>query len=151
MSVSDYAAWWGASVATLALGWNIYRGLRSGPRVKVTATPDMQSFTSDKRYILVRAINRGGAPTTITHLVGVHTKSFFDFLRRRRKQFISPSGLPGDPVPYVLKPGEEWSNVVDQADVQRQCQGGYLYMGIIHNQRKRAVYARVHLPPTPSP
>ena len=99
MSASDYAAWWGAGVATLALTWNIYRALRSGPRVKVTATPDIQVFprtaiTGDTVYISVTASNRGTAPTTLTNFVGFHEKTLLDlFLRRllrRRKGFVDP-------------------------------------------------------------
>jgi hypothetical protein len=157
MNASDYAAWWGAGVATLALTWNIYRALRSGPRVKVTATPDIQVFprtaiTGDTVYISVTATNRGTAPTTLTNFVGFHEKTLLDlFLRRllrRRKGFVVFTGPLGQPIPYVLKPGEQWSNVVEQLDLQSHYQGGYLYIGVSHNQRKRPIYAHVHLPPT---
>lgn len=159
---SEYAAWWGAIIATLALAWNILRALRSGPRIKVHAKPDMQflprqPLTGDKLYVCVTAINRGDAATTITHFAGFHEKTLSDLLlrvllRRRQGFVIAPGPAPGaDPVPYVLKPGEEWSGVAEQADLQKHYQGGYLYIGIIHNQRKRPVYARVHLPPNPRP
>jgi len=61
-SASDFAAWWGAIVATLAVIWNIIVAIRSGARVQVKANPDMQIFprqpiTGDKKYISVTAVD----------------------------------------------------------------------------------------------
>ena len=146
---SNYAAWWGAIVATAALGWNIISALRSGPRIKVRATPNMQIFprmspTGDKTYISVTAINKGTAPTTITHLSGFYAKNFLCLVRRKRKNFIvSTVGGLSTPIPHVLRPGEEWSGMIDQESLTEKYHGGYLYVGVIHNQRRRPVYVRV--------
>lgn len=43
-TISDYAAWWGAVIATLALIWNIVIAARSGARVKVRVSPNMKIF-----------------------------------------------------------------------------------------------------------
>lgn len=72
--VSDYAAWWGAIVASLALIWNIVVAIRTGPKIHLTVTPNMQLHPrlpgeEDKSYIFVKAVNTGTSPTTITHFM----------------------------------------------------------------------------------
>ena len=148
-SASDFAAWWGAIVASFAVIWNIIVAIRSGPRVYVRATPEMQVFprqpvTGDKSYISVTAINRGNAPTTITHFIGYYTKNLWNRIRGKKQAFIVNTDLSlGKPIPYILKPGEEWSSMADQKSIQEKCANGLLYIGIIHNQRKRPVFKRV--------
>lgn len=122
-SVSDIAAWWGAVIATLALVWNIVVAFRSGPRIHVRATPNMQVYprqpiTEDNTYISVSAVNRGTAPTTITHFCGYYSQSIWHLLRGKKQNFIvNTHPALGRAVPYVLAPGEEWSGMADQADL----------------------------------
>ncbi|MFZ3136192.1 MAG: hypothetical protein WA126_02235 [Thermodesulfovibrionales bacterium] len=148
-SASDFAAWWGAIVATLAVIWNIVVAIRSGARVYVRATPEMQVFprqpiTEDNIYISVTAINRGNSSTTITHFCGYYTKSIWNRIRGKKQAFIvNTDPSLGKTIPYVLRPGEEWSSMANQKSIQEKCAGGLLYIGIIHNQRKRPVYKRV--------
>ena len=148
-STSDFAAWWGAIVASFAVIWNIIVAVRSGARVHVRVNPEMQVYprqppTNDNTYISVTAVNRGNSSTTITNFCGYYTKSYWNLLRRKKQSFIVTTDLSlGKPIPYVLRPGEEWSSMADQKSIQEQCAGGLLYFGIIHNQRKRAVYKRV--------
>ena len=151
-STSDYAAWWGAVIATLALTWNIVVALRSGPRIRVRATSNMQIYprqplTGDKSYISLTAVNHGNAPTTITHFCGYYSTSLWKLIKGKKQNFIVNTGHElGQTVPFKLAPGEEWSSLADQSDMEEKCgKGGYLYMGIIHNQRKRPVYVRVKL------
>ena len=147
----DYAAWWGAVVATAAFTWNVVSALRSGPRIRVRAMPNMQTFpriapTGDKTWICVTAVNRGSGPTTITHFCGFHAKTIWKVLRRQGQNFVVPTGAGiGTALPHVLRPGEEWSGMIDQEDVLRNTSRGYLYVGVIHNQRRRPVYVRVPL------
>ena len=148
-SASAFAAWWGAIIATLAVIWNIVVAIRSGARVYVRANPEMQVFspqaiTGDKMYISVTAVNRGNSSTTITHFCGYYTKNIWNQIRGKKQQFIVNTDLSlGKPIPYVLRPGEEWSSMADQTSMQEKCAGGRLYIGVIHNQRKRPVYKRV--------
>lgn len=150
-SISDFAAWWGAIVATLALVWNIVVALRDGPRVTVRAVPDMQIFpkdpiTGDKTYVSVTAVNRGNAPTTITHFCGYYSKNLWSRLFGKRQEFmIMTNPLLGKDVPYVLRPGEEWSSMADENDMLKKLGAGYLYLGVLHNQSKKPCYVRVRI------
>lgn len=148
-SASDYAAWWGAVIATLALIWNIVVAVRSGARVTVRANPNMkiypqQPITGDNTYISVAAVNHGTSPTTITHFCGYYARSLWDLVKGKKQHFIvNTHAALGKTVPYVLAPGEEWSSLADQADLLKNAKGRFLYLGIIHNQRKRPLYKRV--------
>lgn len=148
-TANDYAAWWGAAIASLALVWNIVVAVRSGARIRVRASPNMkiypeQPITGDKTYISVTAVNHGTLPTTITHFCGFYAQTFWDLMRGKKQHFIINvnAGL-GKTVPYVLAPGEEWSSLADQDDIFKKAKGGFLYLGIIHNQKTRPIYKRV--------
>ncbi len=148
-TASDYAAWWGATIASFAFVWNIVVAVRSGARVRVRANPNMkvypeQPITGDKTYISVTAVNHGTSATTITHFCGFHARSFWDLMRGNKQYFIVTThpGL-GKTVPFVIAPGEEWSSLADQEDILNKAKGEFLYLGIIHNQRKRPIYKRV--------
>ena len=146
---SDYAAWWGAIIATLALIWNIVIAVRSGARIRVRVNPDMnvipkQPITGDKTYISVTAVNQGTSPATITHFCGYYTNSLWDRVRGKKQQFIiNTHGSLGQTVPYVLAPGDEWSSLADQENILKKAKDKLLYLGIIHNQKKKPVYKRV--------
>jgi hypothetical protein len=152
LTASDYAAWWGAIVGTFALGWEIVTQVRSGPRIRVRARADMQIVSADgpvddSVFVMVVAINRGTGPTTITHLCGHHYTSLWKLLLRRRHNFvILKPEPPSTTLPHMVGPGEEWRGMADQMKLQKGFAGGYLYLGVAHNQAKRAVVARVRLP-----
>jgi hypothetical protein len=157
-TASDYAAWWGAVVATAAFIWQAVRELRSGPRIRVRASPNVIIFPKrpplEGTYISVTAVNLGTATTTVTHFVGFCYLTRWSCFRRKRQHFAIPTGLPiGKSLPCVLGPGEEWSNMIDQDDLEAKMKPRYLYVGVIHNQRRRPVYVRVRLnkPARPEP
>ena len=149
--ISDYAAWWGAIIATLTLIWNIILALKKGPRIFVKAIPNMEIFPSDpltenKQYISITAINKGSAPTTITHFCGYFVKNLWDFISRKRQNFIiNAHPSTGKTLPYVLKPGEEWHNLADQKHIIENYKNGFIYVGVAHNQQKKPKYVRISL------
>jgi hypothetical protein len=63
-TASDYAAWYGAFVATCVAGWDVYRYLASGARLKATA--QFESCPPDESILLIADIyNRGDSETTL--------------------------------------------------------------------------------------
>lgn len=144
---SDYAAWWGAIVASLALIWNIVVAIRTGPKIIVTATPNMQLYPpapgeEDKSFIFVKAVNTGTSPTTITHFHGYQAKGRFDYFRKKHKPFIVSNNGRFPPPPIKLGPGDEWVGIMDQDS--EILSDELLYIGIIHNQNKKPVLKKVH-------
>ena len=151
LKLSDYAAWWGVTIATLALVWNIVTALRSGARLEVTAKPNMQSFPpnpgeEDNSYIYVKAINRGNSATTITNFCGYSADSFRDRIRKNKRQHFMVHNAPdASPIPCKLNPGDEWYGYANQELVFKKVSANYFYIGVIHNQRKKPIYKRVKI------
>jgi hypothetical protein len=58
---------------------------------------------------------------------------------------VNASPELGKQLPCILAPGEEWSNLTDQESLLEKCPSGYIYVGISHNQKKRAIYKRVKI------
>jgi hypothetical protein len=130
--------------------WNIIHTLRAGARVKVEVTPNIRVYppqppTNENDYITIKAINFGTGPTTITHCAGYYTKSIWGLVKKsERQQFIiNITPQTGKDIPFILEPGTEWSNLAAQSDLFEKAGDGYLYLGIIHNQRSKPIYKRV--------
>jgi hypothetical protein len=79
----DIVKWWGATVATIALGWNIISYLLNAPKVIIRLTYPIcflddrvlnktveagNSSTDLATYCLVEIINRGKVPTTVSKI-----------------------------------------------------------------------------------
>lgn len=147
---SDYAAWWGAAIASSTFLWNVISAVRSGPRLNVSVTPEMQIFpnqppTFDKTYVSVRAVNVGTGKTTITHCAGYYTTNCVGVVLKKYRQpfMINISNQTGHDVPFILEPGIEWGNLADQEFLVERSENGRVYLGVIHNQSNRPIYKRV--------
>jgi len=79
----DIVKWWGAIIATIALGWNIISYKLNAPKIVIrltypicflngrvlsTAIEDANTATELASYSLIEVINRGKAPTTISKI-----------------------------------------------------------------------------------
>ncbi|MCZ7566366.1 MAG: hypothetical protein M5U08_23315 [Burkholderiales bacterium] len=154
MSASEIAAWVGAATGSLALLWDIIKWSKTGPRIAVTAAPNMTGYGAaelilgNKPCVLVEACNVGDGKTTITHLVGFYYDSWLKRLFRRKPTtsiaVLDPS--PGK-VPHVLDKGERWVGMMEQnEELIRMSQDGYLFCGVYHSTSKRPVLARLVIP-----
>lgn len=153
MDVFQVAAWWGAIVATLVLGWDVYKWRKSRASVRVSASPNMQTLNSlesrleDDKNIFVEVVNQGDRLITITHVVVKHYKNIWDRLRNKPSmQGLIPNPVGQQPIPYELEPGKRWTGLIDQRDIEAKSgNGGYFYCGVSHTASKKSVYVRVNL------
>jgi hypothetical protein len=149
---TEVVAWWGAVIATLVLIWDVYKWKTSGPRIKFSASPDMeiigdpQKQKEGKTYITVKAINIGGRPTTITKVGIIHYKSQFNRLIKKsdKKAIIIDTGLPYQ-LPYVLQPGAVWDGFIPQENVEGMSTYGQLYCVLFYSNKKRPKTARIKI------
>lgn len=151
-NLTSFVAWWGAVVATLVFLWDIYKWAKSGPRVVVSARPNMKTFggpqnLGGKSYVVVEAVNKGSKKTTITHLVGYHYSSFVKrILKKQSTTFFVPDTGPTQRLPHVLEPGERWLGIMEQnEDLEKMAGQGYLYCGINHSLKTKPVLQRVRI------
>jgi len=151
---TEIAAWVGAVVAVLVLFWDIYKEIRSGARVMLTAHPNMRYIvagkTSDRVYIAVTVINKGDLPTTLTHLfVRMYDNHLKKLCRKPSYGGVVAMQQPyRRQLPYVLKPGELWRGEVNQAwleDLLNKRDDKLVYVAVAHSSSKRNVLVRIKL------
>lgn len=151
MAPTDAAAWVGAITGSLVLLWDVFKWVRSGARIRVSASPNMTAYGSavallgTKTCIAVEASNVGQAKTTITHVVGFHYKSpAHRFLRRKPlKSIVVLDPKPGA-VPQALEVGERWLGMMEQnEEIEELSRNGALYVGVYHSSGKRPELQRV--------
>lgn len=121
-SASDYAAWWGAIVASIVFVWEIVKYARQGPRLRITARPNMiqippDAIAGDVNWICVEVVNVGDQGTTLTTLGGYHFDSALKLHFRRWKvakhAFVFPNPQ-GPALPFFIEPGKRWSALIAQ-------------------------------------
>jgi hypothetical protein len=151
-NVTSFVAWWGALVATLVFFWDIYKWVKLGPKVAVSARPNMKTFggllsLGEKEYVVVEAVNKGSKTTTVTHLIGCHYPSLIRRLRKKQSTafFVPDTGL-AHPLPHVLPPGERWMGIIEQTkELEEMARNGYLYCGVNHSLKTKPVLQRVRI------
>lgn len=152
IAIATYAA----VVATGALALEVRRWRESGPRLVLSASPEM-SVASDppdpSTYLVVTASNTGNTPTTITHLALFKYDNIFrKFINKKSLQrlIINPQFL-GDPanIPKLLSPGERWMGVAiydDEGELANLIATGKLYAAIHASHKSRATVTRIPVP-----
>lgn len=151
MSASDIAAWWGAIAATAVLAWDIFKWKRTGVRLRLSLTANMQTHGNvpnsnpDARYVVVEVVNVGDKRTEITHLAGLYYKHWWRRLRGRNdKSFLVLRPAMATQFPVFIEPGSRWLGGIEQnQELEDLSRSGRLYCGVIHSAAKRPLVARL--------
>ena len=149
-SASDWAAWWGAIVATVVFCWDIFKWFRAGPRLRVRTSTNMQlvneaGTTGPEKYISISAVNIGDAPTTVTHLfLTYYASRTRRWLRRPTTEMIVPQPRLAQPLPKFLPVGETWGGVIRQTpELEKMLDEGLLYCGVRDESSGTSTSSRV--------
>ena len=151
MDATEIAAWWGAAVATLVFLWDVFKWIDSGPKINVSSSSNMSSISDgralDDLNVVVEVQNRGNIPVTITHLVGIHYKSFIHrLLGRRSGAFLVTNPAFSDVFPKMLAPGERWIGGLEQdSEIEQISRSEYLYCGVYHTGGDKPVLSRLRI------
>ena len=151
MNASDIAAWWGAVIATLVLGWDFFKWKQTGPRLSLSVSPGMKAQGSvpnadpDKSYVLVEVVNVGDKKTELTHVAGLYYKSRIQRIRgKNEKSFLVLNPAFSTQFPCFLAPGERWLGGIEQTqELEEMSRKGLLYCGVFHSASKKALTRRV--------
>ncbi len=154
MTLSEIAAWWGASIATLVFAWDIYKWKHAGASLRVTAAPNMEPYgnllnqLTEKTWVIIEVVNSGNKKTTLTHQVGFHYPSWFAHIRRKSdKKIITLNPGLDRPLPCALEPGERWlGGMVQNEELEKLSREGYLYCGVYHSGSRKASLVRLVVP-----
>lgn len=148
---TQLVAWWGAIVATLVLLWDVFKWKTSGARLRVQVSTNMQTFSGvvedDNTYVLAVVVNVGSHPTTITHLTMHYYKNMWARLRGKPiKSMLVAKPSTNQPIPYILKPGEQWMGMaIQNEELERLATSGLLYAAVIHTSGEHPIYRRIKL------
>lgn len=148
MDASIAAAWWGAAAGTVALVWDFFKWLTSGPHLRINARPNFEVLgtvpISPGKFVCVDVTNRGDAPTTLTHLAMIHFPNRWHRLRNTgaNHYFVLPS-IAKDPLPFLLAPGAVWQAAFEQdAKLDHLLENGLLYVYVNHSQSEKPCRTR---------
>lgn len=122
MDSTQIVAWWGGTVATLVLLWDITKWIQAGPKIKSriylnAQYGDGKVISREKKeygevviyekYCHIELINIGTMPTTVMGISATHKK------RKNFGQFGTAAQAFtehfGKKLPNVISPGEVWS------------------------------------------
>jgi hypothetical protein len=132
LAIAAYAA----VVSTFVLGWDAYKWLNQGPKVRIYAQTGMKvvggPIPDSKTYVTVTATNYGDRATTITNLGFLYYKTWWrayvPFFRKAESAFVITTPSQAQVIPYRFEPGAQWLGMADQdADIDKMIEGGYLF------------------------
>lgn len=163
MTVSEWAAWVGASTGLGSLGWQVYTKVTAGPRLRVSASANfiqrptglnriyyckvdmVMPLPGGPRFLRITVENIGTAPTTIQSL-GFATYS--SHWARWRFQPSDPCGFlqkyDGPQLPYKLDVGAEFVGHIQQDEAFNEwLSSGNLWCAVKHSVSGRPVLAKI--------
>jgi hypothetical protein len=156
MTSNDLWTWgialYGAVVATIAVGWQIYTWLHAGPRLYVTTTPNMMSVGGSageqgKKVILTEVVNRGDRPTTITNLcMEGHPLLWASICRKGQPPtfYVIKEPSTTQVIPYKLEPGDRWLGAADQtAAIIKMTREGRVFFVLYHSHADKGIKVRI--------
>lgn len=131
LGIAAYAA----VISTFVLGWDAYKWLSSGPKIRLTGGTGYKivgaGYLDPKTYVSFTAVNLGDRATTITNLGFLYYNSWIKAYFFRKKSFMAfiitgPSDAQR--LPYRFEPGAQWVGMADQDDeILTMIREGYLF------------------------
>lgn len=131
LAIAAYAA----IVSTFVFGWDAYKWLNQGAKIKGYAQTGMSivggPVEDPKTYVTITAVNHGDRATTITNMGFLYYKNWFKaylFKNRPTRAFVVTSPSQGQVVPYRLETGAQWIGMAHQDDdTDKMIREGYLF------------------------
>lgn len=147
LCIATYAA----VISTFVLGWDAYKWLDSGPKVRLTAKSGMRMVggiqVDPNTYVSATAVNLGDRATTITNLGFLYYTSWFKAMLRRSRPdqaliIMMPS--QAESIPFRFEPGAEWMGLaVQDEQLVRMSRAGCLFIVLYHSHGGNGVRHRV--------
>jgi hypothetical protein len=149
MSVTptDLAAWYGAAIATISVGWNIHAWRKTKGQIIVDVQPNMKILAWDGSItggqVSVTATNAGDLPEEITHVMGFVYKSWLhQFFQSRSANFVVDMS---DLIPHVIEPGRQSHFTIPEKNLIKFAREARLYLGVKIATRREPFLVRLDL------
>jgi hypothetical protein len=152
MKIETLLACYAAIVATAAFALNVRSWYEKGVRLNLSLMSNAIMFTGagedeEKNLLALTVVNRGGATTTLTHLVVLRFENILARLRcRPSKSFVIPNPQPGTRpnIPFELDPGKKWMGLARRRlDVIPDIDDGKYFIGVYGTHRDRPHMVRI--------
>jgi hypothetical protein len=131
LGIAAYAA----IISTFVFGWDAYKWLNQGPKIKGYAQTGMKVMggvqPDPKTYVTITAVNHGDRATTITNMGFMYYDNWLKaylFKNRPSQAFIITTPSEAQRLPYRLETGAQWIGMSHQDDsVDKMIDEGYLF------------------------
>lgn len=140
-----------AIISTFILGWDAYKWLNEGPKIRIKAQTGMKIVgggqIDPKTYVSVTAVNYGDRATTITNMGFLYYTTWFKaYLHNRSDQgFIITTPSQAQILPYRFEPGAQWIGMANQDDgVDRMISEGYLFVLLYCSTSGKGIRVRLN-------
>lgn len=154
MELSEIAAWWGATVATLVFAWDVFKWRNEGPKLDVRLAPNMKVFGDPLRenqtWITVTVSNNGSRATTLKSIGMEYCTGSIARLRNKVDQAaMFPRTNDELPLPIVLHPGQEWIGLVPQyrddkdLNIEKLAKQGWFSIWLSVSHKKKPIQTRL--------
>lgn len=150
MDASDYAAWYGALIATTVLVWDVIKWKSAGPVIVGDAHAGWESYgiqqTEGLALTTVRLTNNGGRPTTLVSW-GMYWYPAGASLddKKARHAFLVQGGLAGTgKVPCKIESGDVWNGLIKENEkFHRMQREGTLVFGFGFSHQVEEVLVKI--------
>ena len=150
METSDTIAIVALITASAAFGLEVRRWFEAGVRLRLSVIPDalMIPNTDDKKRLCLTVINRGLAPTTISHFIALGYKTpFHRFLKKGYLNANVNQDAGAEPLPKHLAANTSWLGVlVYTPQIEEIRSKGQLYVGVVGHHRDKMYLKKVPKP-----
>jgi hypothetical protein len=145
-TTTDWLALYGALASTASGAWAVYQWWTRGPKLKLTASPNMiiaggNLGDQQQKYISVVVRNRGREPTTITNFALFGYDTWLKYLLKINSyQAVVNQSLEAYRLPFVLTVGSEWSSLcIQNAEVEELSRSKIMCTAIYHSFSEKPV------------
>ena len=151
---TEFAAWWGALVASAVLLWDVYKWKTQGPKLVLRLSPNSvvvgDPSLENQTWVSVTVTNVGSQPSTIKGVRMVYFASYLKRLRNKaKKAAVFPNPNQVNPLPRRLEPGDEWRGLIPQTpqdkdiNLESLSQTGHLMICVDRSDRLQSSQKRL--------
>ena len=152
--ITTIVALYAAVISTIAVGWHIYTFLRSGVRLEIDLTPNMQLFIGsrlgEEKFIKMNISNVGGQPTTLQNVVIFGYKNRLSYIRNKHSYsgVVPMHDQYTPPLPHLLELGSTWATRLFQTEVEKTIKKDalkFIAMGVYYSSSKKPKLNRLNI------
>jgi hypothetical protein len=156
MTLTEKAAWYGATLSSIVLLWDFFKWWRSGVHLRVNVYPNMIQVggaatvhpdLASRRFVRVEVINVGNKKTKMTSLAGrVYTSRWARLFRREPQCFVVADSQVQNQLPAMIEPGDRWAAHFEQDErFTTWAREHVLLLDVHHTMAARPIAKRVWL------